>query len=75
MMRHTLTISTKEGGLIDLKVIKGNARSDGFWHIDTNTLVLGLDLFEEWESIMGNSEAQNEFLKKLKQVSNVALPC
>lgn len=72
-MKQTLTINSKEGILVTLSILRGGMPTDGFWNVDNNTLLLGLERWQEFQSIWGNITAQQEFISKLQKVSSKQL--
>lgn len=69
-MRQTLTITSKEGILITLSILKCNDSDTGLWNIDNNTILLGRNQWEEFQDMWGNIQRQAKFLQGLTKISN-----
>lgn len=69
-MTQTLTIGSKEGELITLTILKSKNRTDGFWNIDNNIILLGYERWEEFQDMWGQSERQVKFIQELTKISS-----
>lgn len=71
-----LIISDKQGGLVTLNIwqTKKLAPGESLWVWDKNSLILGRDMYRQWDAIAGDNVAQRKFLKQCRRVIYASLP-
>lgn len=70
-MRETLTISTEEGNLLDIRVMTSRETppTAGIFVESENLILLGSERWEEWQDISGNDKKQRKFIQKLERLT------
>lgn len=75
MREHTSFYDANSKTVITVSV--GNSsrlsKTEGYWKIDSNQVLLGADRWEEWQQLSGDLIAKGAFMAKLEKVSNEKL--